>query len=195
MPLLGTVSSNAELTGRRMGNFDQRHPSEEAIAEGQNADSVNVNGSSGSVQGFFGVPVVKYFGIKACVSHDIECAARLRGMLQADEVTNGLLRFPIANPFGLVCFTAIPPSLNAKILGEVGSSGFMIYPSELIDGTPIIRVASGRGPCVTQAVYQLKEATLTIGMRRETQFKFQATTFIQVRTSMYALEFHLCVKV
>ncbi|KAF4709872.1 hypothetical protein FOZ63_010433, partial [Perkinsus olseni] len=120
-----------------------------------------------------------YFGIEACVSHDIECAARLRGMLQADEVTNDLLRFPIANPFGLVCFTAIPPSLNAKILGEVGSSGFMIYPSELIDGTPIIRVAFGRGPCVTQAVYQLKEATLTIGMRHETQFKFQATTFIQ----------------
>ncbi|KAF4745459.1 hypothetical protein FOZ63_031152, partial [Perkinsus olseni] len=62
-----------------------------------------------------------YFGIeelRACVSHDIECPARLRGMLQADEVTNGLLRFRIANPFGLVFFTAVPPSLNAKILGE-----------------------------------------------------------------------------
>ncbi|KAF4757030.1 hypothetical protein FOZ63_034063, partial [Perkinsus olseni] len=74
--------------------------------------------------------VMQYFGIeqlRACVSHDIECAARLRGMLQADEVTNGLLRFPIANPFGLVCFTAIPDSLNAKILREVESGGFMMY--------------------------------------------------------------------
>ncbi|KAF4669270.1 hypothetical protein FOL46_001530 [Perkinsus olseni] len=40
---------------------------------------------------------MQYFGIeelRACVSHDIECAARLRGMLQADEVTNESLVGP-----------------------------------------------------------------------------------------------------
>ncbi|KAF4678172.1 hypothetical protein FOL47_003234 [Perkinsus chesapeaki] len=75
---------------------------------------------------------IQYFGIeqlRANVAHDINCA--------------GCLSFPVTNPFGLVCFTALPNTLNDDILRYTENCGFMMFPSKLPDGSPIIRVAFG----------------------------------------------------
>ncbi|KAF4716325.1 hypothetical protein FOZ62_025357 [Perkinsus olseni] len=90
--------------------------------------------------------VLQYWGteqLRRNIAHDIECAARFRTNLEKDEELKGIVVFPVASPFGLVCFTAVPHWHNSAILREAERSGFMICPSMLADGTPLIRVAFG----------------------------------------------------
>ncbi|KAF4726716.1 hypothetical protein FOZ63_016328, partial [Perkinsus olseni] len=45
--------------------------------------------------------------------------------LMKDEELKGLVVFPVASPFGLVCFTAVPHWHNSAILRQIERSGFM----------------------------------------------------------------------